>query len=89
MERPSDKSFDIPVVEEADAWIRYLESNGAVTPLGEPHDPCKVIALSERLWGLGRLVERSSGGQSTTGPTNNSTDQRVLSHNHPLSSSKN
>ena len=59
MERQIEEEFFRAPAQESDTWIRFLEANGAVTPLGGRDDPWKVIAIPESLWRRGGLADRS------------------------------
>lgn len=59
MEHPAEIDIFAEPNPESDQWIRFLEIHGVVTPIGAPDDPCKVIAVTEDLWNLGRYAERS------------------------------
>lgn len=47
--RTKDEVLGVPPKED-DERIWYLEWLGILTPIGEPHDPCRVVAVPEYVW---------------------------------------
>lgn len=67
MERLTDPFVDQIAVDESEEWIRHLAAHGVVKLIGELGDPCKVIRLSEEIWG--RLHSARSKSLDLAGPS--------------------